>query len=60
MIVTYCPDPNRKLTAEELKQIEEAAKLPIVPDEDCPVFTEEEFARMPKVRGRRFDKTRDL
>jgi hypothetical protein len=33
-----------KPTMEQLKRIEEAAKLPIVPDEDSPVYTAEQLA----------------
>lgn len=35
MIKTYITEPNQKLTEEQLKEIEEAKKSPIVFDEDC-------------------------
>jgi hypothetical protein len=35
MIKTFTIEPGDKLTEEQLKQVEEAAKKPIVFDEDC-------------------------
>lgn len=35
MIKTYTIDPGQGLTEEQLKEIEEAKKHPIVFDEDC-------------------------
>jgi hypothetical protein len=35
---------NDKPTEEQLKRIEQSAKLPIVPDEDCPVYTYKQLA----------------
>lgn len=35
MIKTYTIDPSQGLTEEQLKEIEEAKKHPIVFDEDC-------------------------
>ena len=40
-MVKYRLDENAKLTEEEKRQIEEAKKLSIVYDEDCPELTEE-------------------
>lgn len=39
-MVKYRLDENIKLTKEEKRQIQEAKKLPIVYDEDCPELTE--------------------
>lgn len=36
MIKTFTINPGQKPTEEQLRKIEEAAKRPIVPDEDCP------------------------
>ena len=36
MIKTFTINPGQKPTEEQLREIEEAAKRPIVPDEDCP------------------------
>jgi uncharacterized protein (DUF4415 family) len=36
--------PEDTPTAEQLKRIEEAVKLPVVPDEDSPVYTAEQLA----------------
>lgn len=33
---SYTIKPGQKPTEEQLREIEEAAKRPIVPDEDCP------------------------
>ena len=39
MITTGKLSMNDKPTEEQLKRIEQSVKLPIVPDEDCPVYT---------------------
>ncbi len=39
MTVTYSVSPGQKPTAEQLKEVEEAAKLPITFDEDSPELT---------------------
>jgi hypothetical protein len=44
MIITIKLNPEDKPTEEQLKRIKEAAKLPIVPDEDCPVYTANQLA----------------
>ena len=36
MIKTFTINPGQKPTEEQLREIEEAAKRPIVPDEDYP------------------------
>jgi hypothetical protein len=36
--------PNDTPTKEQIKRIEAAAKLPVVPDEDSPVYTAEQLA----------------
>ena len=36
MIVSYIPPKDRKLTEEQMRELEEAKKHPIVYDEDCP------------------------
>jgi hypothetical protein len=38
--------PKDKPTKEQLERIERAAKLPIIPDEDSPVYTAEQLARL--------------
>ena len=50
-IVNYTLNENEELTAEQIAEIEEAKKSPIVFDEDCPKLTAEqyrEFARIAK------------
>lgn len=36
MIVTYTTKPGQKPTPEQIKEVQEASKHPIVFDEDCP------------------------
>lgn len=38
--------PGQKPTEEQIKEIEEAAKRPVIPDEDCPELTPEQYAEM--------------
>lgn len=48
-IVSYTLKPGTKMTTGQKKEIRQAAKKPIVYDEDCPELTEEqldEFARL--------------
>ena len=50
-IVHYHLEPDAKLTREMKRELKEAAKKPIVYDEDCPKLTDEqlqEFARVAK------------
>jgi uncharacterized protein (DUF4415 family) len=44
MTTTTKLSPKDRPTKEQLKRIEEAAKLPVVPDEDSPVYTAEQLA----------------
>ncbi len=37
------------LTADEIRQVEDAAKCPVVYDEDCPKLTSEQLNRMYRV-----------
>jgi uncharacterized protein (DUF4415 family) len=46
MITTSKLGPGNKPTGEQLKRIEQAAKMPIIPDEDCPVYTSAQLARL--------------
>ena len=52
-IVKYTLEPNAKITKEQKKELKEAAKAPIVYDDDCPKLTDEqlaEFAQIAKVQ----------
>ncbi len=40
MIKTYTIEPGQKPTEEMLKEVEEASRRPIIPDEDCPEMSE--------------------
>mgnify|MGYP003489898744 CR=1 FL=1 len=46
MIVSYSITKNQKPTPEQIAEIREAAKRPIVFDEDCPEMTEEQLRRL--------------
>ena len=45
-------DINRRLTQEELEMLERAKNMPIVFDEDCPEFTDEQLAQFYSVKDR--------
>ncbi len=46
--------PGQKPTEEQIREIKEAAKRPVVPDEDCPELTPEQYAEMAEIaRNRR-------
>ena len=44
MIITTKLKPNEKPTREQLKRIEQAAKMSVVSDADSPVYTHEQLA----------------
>ena len=46
MIKTEKLKPSDKLTTEQVKRIEQAVKIPIVPDEDSPVYTPKQLANL--------------
>ncbi len=37
---------NAKATKKQLEEIEKAKEYPVVPDEDCPVYTKEELQQL--------------
>ena len=47
-IVRVITKPGQKLTAEQIKEVEEASRRPIVFDDDSPEFTYEELCAMVK------------
>lgn len=49
MLITYDLKPDTKLTPEQIRMIEEAAKRPITFDEDCPETTPEQAKRFHRV-----------
>ena len=49
MLVTYNRKKGTPLTPEQIAEIEEAAKYPIVFDEDCPEMTEEQLRQFKRV-----------
>ncbi|MBR4544547.1 MAG: hypothetical protein IKO14_00995 [Oscillibacter sp.] len=49
MIVRYTLKRGTPLTPEQIAEIEEAAKYPIVFDEDCPEMTEEQLRQFKRV-----------
>lgn len=52
MLVTYKRKKGTPLTPEQIAEIEEAAKYPIVFDEDCPEMTEEQLRQFRRVNPR--------
>lgn len=49
MTVTYFVPEGQKPTPEQVARIREAAKYPIVFDEDCPEMTEEQLRQFRRV-----------
>jgi hypothetical protein len=59
MIITSTLPPDAKITPEMKKEIEEAKKMPITFDEDCPELTEnqlKQFECMLRMRNRLLNK----
>lgn len=54
-IVKYTLPPNSKPTKAQIKEIKQAAKAPIVYDEDCPELTEEELAEFARIAKQQRD-----
>ncbi len=52
MIVRYSITKDQKPTPEQIARIQEAAKRPIVHDEDCPEMTEEQLKQFRRVHPR--------
>lgn len=51
---------NEPLTPEQIKQIEEADKKPIVFDDDCPELTEEQLRESAAMAAKQRAKRRNL
>jgi len=51
-MTVYYKLPDTPLTPEQIAEIEEAAKHPIVFDEDCPEMTEEQLKQFRRVNPR--------
>ena len=52
MLVTYKRKRGTPLTPEQIEEIKEAAKYPIVYDEDCPELTPEQLSQFRRVNPR--------
>ena len=52
MLVTHQRKTGTPLTPEQIAEIEEATKHPIVFDEDCPEMTEEQLRQFRRVNPR--------
>ena len=48
-IVQYSVETGQQPTPEQIEEIERAAKMPFVYDEDCPPLTEEQLKRFRRV-----------
>lgn len=60
-IVQYEIDPNTPLTDEQIAEVREAAKRPIVYDEDCPPLTDEQLKEFAIIaRQQRADRRRGV
>ena len=46
MIKTTKLKPGDKPTREQIRRIEQAAKMPVIPSKDSPVYTPEQLARL--------------
>lgn len=57
-IKTYTLKETDKLTEEQIKEIKEAAKTPIVFDEDCPELTDEELLKFRRISDIRKEERR--
>lgn len=56
-IKTYVLNEETKLTTEQMKEVEDAKKTPILYDEDSPELSDEElnrFVRVSKIRKEEF------
>ena len=51
-MTVYYKLPDTPLTPEQIEEIREAAKYPIVFDEDCPEMTEEQLKQFRRVHPR--------
>jgi len=51
--IKYNLDPNRKLTKQEIEMIENASKLPYIPDEDSPELSDAQIAEFKKIISER-------
>lgn len=49
MVTTHVLNKESKPTAEQIKEIEQAAKRPILIDDDAPSYSVEEMARLEKL-----------
>ena len=52
MIVSYSITKDQKPTPEQIAEIREAAKRPIVFDDDCPEMTDEQLKQFRRVHPR--------
>ena len=59
MIVSYSITKDQKPTPEQIAEIREAAKRPIVYDEDCPPMTDEQLRQFKRVHPREEDTAPD-
>ena len=57
MTINYNRKRGTPLTPEQIAEVREAAKRPIVFDEDCPEMTEEQLKQFRRVNPRPSDRT---
>ena len=46
-------DFNEKLTEEQIKMLQALKERPVVPDDDCPVMTEEQLKQFKRISERK-------
>ncbi len=57
MIISYELKSDTKLTEEQERMLEEVDRRPIVFDEDCPEFTEEQLKKFSRVSDKKIDES---
>lgn len=58
MVKTHYIDFDKELTESQIKELEEAEKAPIVPDEDCPELTDEQLLQFRRISDERQEERR--
>ncbi len=59
MVRTHYIDFDKELTEDQIRELEEAEKAPIVPDEDCPELTDEQLKQFRRFSGEQPEDTKN-
>ena len=57
-IKTYILKSGQAPTAEQIEEVRRAAARPVIPDDDCPEFTDEQLKQFHRVVQERMDKSK--